>query len=228
MLPHRDDLFTLSECPYPELFENSTYPWEVIGRIAAYASDHATSDTSQATVHPTAVLTGNVQLGKGTVVGPHAVIIGPVIIGDNCEIRPGAYIRANALIGDNVVVGNSTELKNVLLFNNVQVPHFNYVGDSILGYKVHFGGGSVTSNQKSDLSEIVIKLDDIEYATGLSKLGAIIGDHCELGSNVTLNPGTILGQGVSIYPGAVVRGFVPNHSIVKVRQQQEIVEKSKS
>lgn len=226
MLPHVEELFALEECPYPELFENITYPWEVIGRIAAYASDHAANDVTQATVHPAAVLSGNVQLGNGTVVGPHAVIIGPVIIGDNCEIRPGAYIRANTLIGDNVVVGNSTELKNALLFNNVQVPHFNYIGDSILGYKVHFGGGSVTSNQKSDLSEIVIKLEDHTYSTGMSKLGAIIGDHCELGSNVTLNPGTILGQGVSIYPGAVVRGFIPHHSIVKVRQQQEIVERT--
>lgn len=219
-----DDLLNLDETKHAVLFEDITYSWEVLPRIVLYANDHATGDI-QGGVHPTAIIDDNVSIGKGTVVGPHAVIMGPSIIGTNCEIRPGAYIRGNALIGDNCIVGNSTEVKNALLFNFASVPHFNYVGDSILGYKAHFGGGAVTSNYRSDGGEITIKFNDELVNTGLRKFGAIIGDRAELGTNTVLNPGTIIGADAMIYPGAIVRGYIPKNHIVKVRQEQDIVAK---
>ncbi len=138
-------------------------------------------------------------------------------------MRPGAFIRGNAIVGENCVVGNSTELKNVILFNNVQVPHYNYVGDSILGYKSHMGAGSITSNVKSDKSDVVIKYEGDKIATGLRKMGAILGNYVEVGCNSVLNPGTIIGSNTNIYPLSSVRGYIPKGSIYK--NQGNIVEK---
>ncbi len=225
MLPTIEDLFDLQWTEFTDIFADINQPWEVIHRLEPYASDHTSGKREGAKIHPTAVIDGNVEIGEGTIVGPHAVILGPTIIGKNCEIRPGAFIRGHVLIGDKVIVGNSTEIKRSLLFNNVRVPHFNYIGDSILGARVHFGGGAATSNQKSDGSEIIIKFGEHSYQTGMTKLGAIVGDDVELGSNAVLNPGVIIGRNVTIYSGAIIRGVVPSNTIVKVRQNQEFTEK---
>lgn len=207
MIPTTKDLFDLIQTEHAILFDGVQQPWEVIPKIAVYIKQHGKS------------------IGEGTTIAPTASIADNVIIGKNCDIRPGAYIRENSIIGDNCVIGNSTEIKNSLIFNNVQLPHFNYVGDSILGYKAHLGGGAGLSNYKSDGSEIIIKTDDQSYPTGLRKFGGLIGDNVEIGAKALLNPGTIVGRNSLIYPLALVRGIVPANHIVKVRQQQEVLEK---
>lgn len=209
------NLFDLQYTEHSALFEGVEYGWEVLPRIAAYV-EKAVANT------PDGVL-----VGEGTVIEDGAHIKGPAIIGRNCVIRAGAYIRENAIIGDNCVVGNSTELKNALLCNGVNVPHFNYIGDSILGFKAHLGAGVIISNVKVPISEISVQLGDKTVATGLEKFGALIGDGAEVGSNSVLNPGTIIGKNSLIYPLALIRGIVEQDSIVKVRQQQEITEKRK-
>ena len=161
----------------------------------------------------------NVWIHKTATVFESAYINGPVIIGANTEVRQCAFVRGNALVGENAVVGNSTELKNVIIFDNVQVPHYNYVGDSILGYKSHMGAGSITSNVKSDKTLVVVKgydeFSDIHFETGLKKFGAMLGDFVEVGCNSVLNPGTVIGRHTNIYPLSPVRGYVPENSIVK-------------
>lgn len=169
----------------------------------------------------------NVWISKTANVYDTATIEGPVIIGDETEVRPGAWIRGNAIIGKNCVIGNSTEIKNSILFDNVQVPHFNYVGDSILGYKAHFEAGTITSNQKSDKSNITIKIDDNVIFTNLRKFGAIVGDYVEIGCNAVLNPGTIIGRNTTIYPLTSVEGFIEEDSILKLSQEQDLVKKLK-
>ncbi|MHB8961752.1 MAG: acyltransferase [Saccharofermentanales bacterium] len=158
---------------------------------------------------------GNVWISRTARIAPSASITGPAIIGHNSEIRHCAYIRGNALVGDNAVVGNSTELKNVILFDSVQVPHYNYVGDSVLGYKAHMGAGSITSNVKSDKSKVTVRFQGRLIETGLKKFGAILGDFVEVGCNSVMNPGTVIGRNTNIYPLTMVRGYVPEGSIVK-------------
>ena len=153
----------------------------------------------------------------------YTTIIGPCIIGKNTEVRPGAFIRGSAIIGDNCVVGNSTEIKNVILFNNVQVPHYNYVGDSILGYKAHMGAGSITSNVKADKLNVVIKENGNEIITNRKKVGAFLGDFAEIGCNSVLNPGTVIGKNSNVYPLSCVRGVVPPDSIFK--NAKDIIDK---
>ena len=165
----------------------------------------------------------NIWIAKSAKIAPTASITGPVIIGEETEVRPGAFIRGNALVGNNCVVGNSTELKNVILFNNVQVPHYNYVGDSVLGYKSHMGAGSITSNVKSDKKLVVVKGSSEKWETGLKKFGAMLGDHVEVGCNSVLNPGTVIGRNSNVYPLTSVRGVIPSDSIVK--SMDDIVEK---
>ncbi len=225
MFPTTEDLFNLKETQFSDIFDDINQVWEVVPRISRYCTDHVSAGNNGVTIHKSVVIEGDVQIGKGTVIGPNVVIVGPAIIGENCEFRPGAFIRGNVLIGNNCVIGNSTEIKNVLIFNGAHIPHFSYIGDSLVGWKAHFGGGAATSNQKSDGSEIIVKHGDDSYSTGMTKLGAIIGDEVELGSNALLNPGTIIGKQTTIYPGSVIRGVIPANSIVKVRQQQEIIEK---
>ena len=157
----------------------------------------------------------NVFIHKTAVVAPTAFIAGPCIIGKNTEIRHCAFIRGSALIGENCVVGNSTELKNVILFDNVQVPHYNYVGDSILGYKSHLGAGAITSNVKSDKTLVAVKNSSDKIETGLKKFGAVIGDGVEIGCGSVLNPGTVIGRNTNIYPLSCVRGVIPENSILK-------------
>ena len=165
----------------------------------------------------------NVWIAKSAKVAPTAYINGPAIIGKDAEVRHCAFIRGNALVGEGAVVGNSTELKNVILFDKVQVPHYNYVGDSILGYKSHMGAGSITSNVKSDKKLVVVKGKEVRMETGLKKFGAMLGDEVEVGCGSVLNPGTVVGSHTNIYPLSSVRGVVPSHSIYK--NQNEVVEK---
>lgn len=177
---------------------------------------------------PGALIGDRVVLGEGTVVEAGAMIKGPALIGKNCQIRHNAYIRENVLIGNDCVIGNSSELKNVLLFNGAQVPHFNYLGDSVLGHKAHVGAGVIASNLKSLPGNVRVEWDGRVYDTGLRKFGALIGDGAEVGCNTVLNPGSILGRAAVIYPGVNWRGVLPPNSIAKNRTQPEVVDRRAS
>lgn len=205
------NLYNLEETIAKNLLEEATYPWEVLSKIEEYilkiGEELSKEDYNK--------VGENVWIAKSAKVAPTAYINGPAIIGENAEVRHCAFIRGNAIVGNNAVVGNSTELKNVILFNNVQVPHYNYVGDSILGYKAHMGAGSITSNVKSDKKLVVIKNGDEMIETGRKKVGAMIGDNVEVGCGSVLNPGTVIGRDSNIYPLSSVRGGVKAHSIYK-------------
>ena len=205
------NLYNLEETIAKNLLEEATYPWEVLSKIEEYilkiGEELSKEDYNK--------VGENVWIAKSAKVAPTAYINGPAIIGENAEVRHCAFIRGNAIVGNNAVVGNSTELKNVILFNNVQVPHYNYVGDSILGYKAHMGAGSITSNVKSDKKLVVIKNCDEMIKTGRKKVGAMIGDNVEVGCGSVLNPGTVIGRDSNIYPLSSVRGVVKAHSIYK-------------
>ena len=204
------DLYTLEETIAASIFEGVEYPWEVLSKIKEYILQ--LGPTLPADKYEQ--VKENVWIAKSATVFPSAYINGPAIIDEDAEIRHGAFIRQCAIVGKGAVVGNSTELKNVILFNKVQVPHYNYVGDSILGYKAHMGAGSITSNVKSDKTLVKVHNNpDIE--TGLKKFGAMLGDEVEVGCNSVLNPGTVIGKNSNIYPLSSVRGVVPSHSIYK-------------
>lgn len=213
-------LFDLDQSLAGPLLSQTQWPWEVLGSIHDLIL----------TLGPS--LPGNdyeriddqIWVARDCVIAPSACICGPLIIGHETEVRHGAFIRTNALIGDQVVVGNSTELKNVILFNGVQVPHYNYVGDSILGYRAHLGAGAITSNVKGDHSLITLRVGTERIATGLKKMGALLGDFAEIGCNSVLNPGTIIGRNTQVYPLTLVRGTIPPNCICK--QTGEIVAKT--
>lgn len=215
------ELFNLEETIARPLFEKHTYPWEVLPEIGAYLLELGAS----LSVTEYQQVENNVWIAHTAKVAPTASVTGPCIIGPEAEIRHCAFIRGNALIGAGAVVGNSTELKNVVLFNKVQVPHYNYVGDSVLGFQSHMGAGSITSNVKSDKSLISIHLGDQILDTGLKKMGAILGDKVEVGCGTVLNPGSVIGKNTNIYPLSSVRGYLPSGSIYK--NQGEIVAKTK-
>ena len=202
-----------------EVIENSTYPWEVLPKIGEFIIKLGSSLDKNVYEEKGE----NIWIAKNAKVSPTASINGPAIIDENAEVRHCAFIRGNAIVGKNAVVGNSTELKNVILFNNVQVPHYNYVGDSILGFKSHMGAGSITSNVKSDKTLVKINYNKEKIETGLKKIGAILGDEVEVGCNSVLNPGTIVGCNSNIYPLSMVRGYVNEKSIYK--NQGEIINK---
>ena len=203
-----------------EIFKDRTYPWEVLPEIGAFIQKLGNTLSEEEYEKRGE----DIWVAKSAKVFPTAYIHGPAIIGKNAEIRHCAFIRGNAIVGEGAVVGNSTELKNVILFNKVQVPHYNYVGDSILGYKSHMGAGSITSNVKSDKSLVTIQAGEEKVKTGLKKMGAVLGDEVEVGCNSVLNPGTVVGKKSNIYPLSMVRGYIPPCSIYK--KQGEIVEKS--
>ena len=213
------ELFTLNETIAKDIFEGLTYPWEVLPKISKFIMElgETLSEEEYDKVGE------NVWIAKSAKVFPSAYINGPAIIGKDAEVRHCAFIRGNAIVGEGAVVGNSTELKNVILFNKVQVPHYNYVGDSILGYKAHMGAGSITSNVKSDKKLVVVKTSEGSIETGIKKFGAMLGDEVEVGCGTVLNPGSVVGKQANIYPLSSVRGFVPAKSIYK--KQGEIVEK---
>lgn len=204
------DLLDLEHTIAAELFRDKTYPWEVLPEIKAFILKLGAALPEDEFDHPLE----DVWIAKDAKVFPSAYIGGPCIIDHEAEVRHCAFIRGSAIVGKGCVVGNSVELKNVVLFDKVQTPHYNYVGDSVLGYKSHMGAGSITSNVKSDKTLVVVK-GDVEIATGLKKFGAILGDFVEVGCNSVLNPGSILGRRVSVYPTSSVRGVVPEGCIYK-------------
>ncbi len=212
-------LYTLEETIAKDLFEGFTYPWEALPLIRDFIIRLGRSLPEDKYEQ----VKENVWIAKTATVFPSAYINGPAIIDEEAEIRQCAFIRGSAIVGKEAVVGNSTELKNVVLFNNVQVPHYNYVGDSILGYKAHMGAGSITSNVKSDKTLVVVKDGKEQIETGLKKFGAMLGDHVEVGCNSVLNPGSVIGRETNIYPTSCVRGVIPSHSIFK--NPENIVEK---
>lgn len=209
------DLYDLEQTIASDLFHGLTYPWEALPKI-----------------HDFIVALGNtlpaerfekrgedIWVARSAVVAPTACLNGPLIVDEEAEIRHCAFIRGNAIVGKGAVVGNSTELKNVVLFNKVQVPHYNYVGDSILGYRSHMGAGSITSNVKSDKTLVTVKGEGIHLETGMKKMGAMLGDFVEIGCNSVLNPGTVIGRNSNIYPTSMVRGVIPSDSIYKKRTE---------
>ena len=205
------NMLDLSQTIAGELFEGKTYPWEVLPEIGDFIVKLGkTLDPNEYDY-----LEGDIWIAKSAKVAPTACINGPAIIGKNTEVRHCAFIRGKALVGEGCVVGNSTELKNVVLFNNVQVPHYNYVGDAVLGYKSHMGAGSICSNVKSDKKLVVVKDGDEKIETGLKKMGAMLGDHVEVGCNSVLNPGTVIGRNSNVYPTSCVRGVIPAGHIFK-------------
>ena len=205
------ELYTLDETIAKDLFEGVTYPWEVLPKISAFILKLGA--TLPADEYEK--VGDDVWIARSANVFPSAYIHGPAIIGKNAEVRHCAFIRGNAIVGESAVVGNSTELKNVVLFNKVQVPHYNYVGDSILGYKAHMGAGSITSNVKSDKKLVIVKDGQEQVETGFKKFGAMLGDHVEVGCGSVLNPGSVIGRNTNIYPLSSVRGCVPSDSIFK-------------
>lgn len=199
-----------------------TYPWEVLAEIRELILEIGPTLDPAVYDHPAE----DVWIAKSAAVAPTAYIGALAIIGEETEVRHGAFIRGCALVGDGCVVGNSVELKNCILMDGVQVPHYNYVGDSVLGYKSHMGAGAVTSNVKSDKSPVTVRTPDGQsYETRLKKMGAILGDYVEVGCNSVLNPGTIIGQHANVYPLSSVRGVIPARSILKSGKGIEIVEK---
>ena len=205
--------YSLDQTIAKDIFNGVTYPWEVLPKISNFILElGATLSEDEYEKRGE-----NVWVAKSAKVAPTAFINGPAIIGKDAEVRHCAFIRGNAIVGEGAVVGNSTELKNVILFNKVQVPHYNYVGDSVLGYKSHMGAGSITSNVKSDKKLVVVKAGEEKIETGMKKFGAMLGDEVEVGCGSVLNPGTVVGNHSNIYPLSSVRGFVPANSITKNR-----------
>lgn len=205
------DLFDLEQTIAAPLFEGKTYPWEVLPEISAFIVKLGESLPEEIFEKRGE----NIWIAKSAKVAPTACLNGPLIVDEDAEIRHCAFVRGNAIVGKGAVVGNSTELKNVVLFNKVQVPHYNYVGDSVLGYKSHMGAGSITSNVKSDKTLVVVKAEDEQVETGLKKMGAMLGDNVEVGCNSVLNPGTVIGRESNVYPTSCVRGFIPERHIFK-------------
>lgn len=213
------NLYNLNETIAKELLENVAYPWEALPKIEEFIikiGNNLDADVYEKKGD-------NIWIAKSAKIAPTAYINGPAIIGEDAEVRHCAFIRGKAIVGNGAVVGNSTELKNVILFNKVQVPHYNYVGDSILGFKAHMGAGSVTSNVKSDKKLVIVKSREEKVETGLKKFGAMLGDNVEVGCNSVLNPGTVVGKNSNIYPLSCVRGVIPENCIYK--NKNEIVEK---
>ena len=214
------DLYDLSHTKAAALLEQTEYPWEALAKIKEFIIELGKTLPKDEYDE----VSENVWIAKDAKIYPNNYIGAPAIIGHETEVRPGAFVRGSALVGDHCVVGNSTELKNVILFDNVQVPHYNYVGDSILGYKAHMGAGSITSNVKSDKLPVVVKDGEMQHETTRKKVGAMLGDRVEVGCNSVLNPGTVVGRDSNIYPTSCVRGVVPANSIWK--DKDNVVEKS--
>ena len=203
-------LFTLDSILFKELFYGIAYPWEVLSTLKQQIASLVKLGVDGYTL-----LSEGVLIGKGVRIADTARIEAPAILGDGCEVRHGAYIRGSVILGKGCVVGNSSEIKNSVLFDGAQVPHFNYVGDSVLGKGAHLGAGAICSNLRSDKKNVVIKGDDLYIETGLRKLGAILGDGVEIGCGAVLCPGTVIGKNTSVYPLTLARGIYPGNSIVK-------------
>ena len=221
------DLFDLTQTQHPALFDGCQYAWEALKKIQGYLEAHLRPGLHNR-CDGVAYIGERVSIGQGTVIEDGAMIKGPAIIGDNCQIRHNAYIREDVIIGDGCVVGNSCELKNSFLFNHAVAPHFNYVGDSILGYKAHLGAGVKISNFKLVPGTISVEVDGKRLDTGLRKFGALLGDNAEIGCNAVLNPGSIVGRGSVIYPNTNWRGVLQPNMMAKCKSTCELVARSKA
>ena len=218
------DLFDLSQTEHAKIFDGCAFAWDALKKIEAYIVTNLKPELRNQ-CEGRAYIGDKVFIGEGTMLEDGVMIKGPAIIGRNCQIRHNAYIRENVIIGDGCVVGNSSELKNSLLFNGAQAPHFNYIGDSILGHKAHLGAGVKISNFKLFPGNITVEMDGAPFDTGLRKFGALLGDGAEAGCNAVLNPGSILGRGAVIYPNVFWRGILPANMIAKNKAQIEVVVK---
>jgi len=221
-----EDFFDLDETEHRVIFENVDYVWQALAAIPTYLQFRLKPKILGRLVGRP-FISDSVFIGKGTIVEHGAMIKGPAWIGEDCEIRNGCYIRENVILGNGVVAGNSCEFKNCLLFNEAQVPHYNYVGDSILGHRAHLGAGVICSNVKLDRTSVVISAGEKTWDTGLKKFGAIVGDRAEVGCATVLSPGSLIGPGAILYPGSQWRGILPARHIAKVRQSFSIVERHK-
>lgn len=217
-----EDYLDLSHTNHAHLFKSGEQAWTALTRIEAYL-DFRLQAVERAQNVSWAYIGENVFIDEGTIIEPNAVIKGPCWIGKNCQIRSGCYIRENVIIGDGVVVGNSSEFKNCIVFDNCEVPHFNYVGDSILGYKAHLGAGVILSNVRLDRENVTVRNGENAISTGLRKFGAIVGDHAEIGCNSVINPGSIIGRKSIIYPLTNFGGVLQADSILKNRQQHAVM-----
>ena len=213
-----DDLLDLERTEHSVIFENVTHAWEALAKISAYLQFRLKPGIYGKLIGKP-FISGAVYIGPGTVIEHGAMIKGPAWIGEGCEIRNGAYIRENVVVGNGVVLGNSCEFKNCLIFDEAQVPHFNYVGDSILGHKAHLGAGAILSNVRLDHEQISVAASEGPIKTGLKKFGAIVGDRAEIGCNSVISPGSIIGRDTILYPGTSWRGVLPNNSIGKAVPQ---------
>jgi NDP-sugar pyrophosphorylase family protein len=219
------DLFDLSQTEHAALFEGCRYAWEALLNIQGYFKTHLVPELRNH-CEGVSFIGAQVFIGKGTLVEDGAMIKGPAIIGCNCQIRHNAYIREHVIIGDGCVVGNACEIKHSLLFNDANVPHFNYVGDSIIGYRAHLGAGAKVSNVKLVKGNILVEVDGKALDTGLRKFGALVGDGSEIGCNAVLNPGSIIGRGSIVYPNTNWRGILPPNSIVKNKAPQQVISRA--
>jgi UDP-N-acetylglucosamine diphosphorylase / glucose-1-phosphate thymidylyltransferase / UDP-N-acetylgalactosamine diphosphorylase / glucosamine-1-phosphate N-acetyltransferase / galactosamine-1-phosphate N-acetyltransferase len=218
------EFIALEHTTHAKLFENQRFIWDALKQIASYLQFRLKPAVlGQLMGKP--FISNTVFIGSGTIVEQGAVIKGPAWIGERCHIRSGCYVRENVIVGDGVVMGNSCEFKNCIVCDEAQVPHFNYVGDSILGFRAHLGAGVILSNVKLDHREISVAIDDGIIPTGLTKFGAIVGDRTEIGCNAVVNPGTIIGRDCIIYPSVNVRGVIPRAHIVKVRQELQTMKR---
>src|SRR5438309_10241439 len=214
---------SLEHTAHPKLFEDQKYVWSALKQVASYVEFRLKQAVLGGLVgRPFS--SSNVFVGRGTIVEQGAVLKGPAWIGENCHIRSGCYVRENVIVGNGVVMGNSCEFKNSILFDDVQVPHFNYVGDSIIGHHAHLGAGVILSNVKLDHAEIAVVTPDGQIPTGLRKFGAIVDDRTEIGCNAVINPGSVIGRDCMIYPSVNFRGVLPPESVVKLRQELQVVE----
>jgi NDP-sugar pyrophosphorylase family protein len=220
-----EDFFDLSDYIHRDLFLDVEYVWDALKWLREYIESALTPDIQGEILNGAYLLGEDIQIGKNSIVEPGAYIAGPTIIGENTVVRNGAYIRGNVIIGDHCVIGHTSELKSAILLNHSVAPHFNYVGDSILGNHVNLGAGTKLSNLKITKGTVHIKIDDKVYDTRLRKLGAVLGDRAETGCNSILNPGVLIGPGSAVYPNTTVSGYIPPGSIVKLRQTLEIVKK---
>jgi NDP-sugar pyrophosphorylase family protein len=218
------EYLTLEHTAHSKLFENQKYVWDALKQIESYLQFRLKPGILGELVGKP-FISRQVFVGEGTIVEQGAYLKGPAWIGANCHIRSGCYIRENVIVGDGAVLGNSCEFKNSIIFDEAQIPHFNYVGDSILGYKAHLGAGAILSNVKLDHREISVMAEEGNIATGLTKFGAVIGDRTEVGCNSVINPGSVLGRDCIIYPGTSFRGVLPERTILKVKQQQQLLER---
>ena len=223
-IPRSEDLFGLGKTEHASLFDSLGQPWEVLPRIGGYLRD--TLEPRQlGQAHSQSVIEGDVFIGAGPLIEAGALIRGPVWIGRNCRIGHGVTLRGNVIVGDGCVVGHAAELKNSLLFNGCDVPHFNYVGDSVLGHRVHLGAGAVLSNYRLIRGTVNVRLGDQKIDSGLAKFGALIGDRTEMGGNSVLNPGAIIGRDCVLYPNVTFTGVLPARRLIKNRSELAVVEK---